>query len=295
MVEVRDDISRMDNEESGFLPDVYTSESILLGSHYKRYKQVQWMWSEFEAALEDEIYSKECRIKDRRFVATTLRTGYTKVFAQSPQFNEPDKIFDAMQAKDILFAKEARNLVRKWKFANQVMERSHGVEDYIGSRKGIPISPQDWKSAVAPYVMQPIDYDYVHGKQELDELEDFDWAEAMRDLMGDPAYNRALDRLFGDSYDDEEEEGEEPDLAEEVPDDEEGSEEDDSTMGEEYWSHIDGIIDALFPDEVALASDALQLTGNRLVDRVTAEVCRMPPDTDRLLDRMTLWAEEAFA
>lgn len=275
--------------EDDSLPDVYTSEAILYGKNYRRIKNIEWMWSAFESALDEEAYALESRIRDRKFVVNILRRGPTKVFAKSPQFNVPEQIYDAGFARDILLAKEARNFVRRFRFQAEVRARDASARAHADEIADRPVPPSSWKAAVAPFTMQPITYEYVHGRQEIDEAEDFDWAEAMNDLMGESIYKKMLNNFFRENgiEPEEDEEEEQEDEEEQEPEEEIPEPEDES-----YWDSLNEAIDSVLFSEAEEAI-AVYNGDTGILKEIEDGIAGLPIGTEDLLRLMISYAEEA--
>lgn len=189
----------------GSLPDCNTSEAILYGSAYSWIKSALWVWDEMEDYLIQKADQLEGMLMDREWSYEVLTRNRYLIFSRSPQVNEVDRIRDLFTLRQLLKTVAGIRKIDEYRKQNISWARMKGVQQYVGGMSGRGISENEWKAATADWNNQPITYDYVHGLTP-DRLpgSDIDWADAMRELMGDEDYDAMVGRIFGEDLSDEE-------------------------------------------------------------------------------------------
>ena len=255
--------------DSGSLPDSNTAEAILYGSAYSEIKSILWTWDEISDYLERKAESLESQIMDREWCAEVMRRNPYLIYSRSPPVNEVEHLKDLFTLRQLCKAEAAIRRVEGYRQQNIAWARMKGIEEYVSSLGGRGISESDWKAATSDWNTQPITYAYVKGLAPgVDPDDDFDWNEAMKDLMGRKEYDRMVESIFGPDEDPwkepeefftpnghEEEETEDGPFEEDVEDDsDEDFEEDepfeeDSEEDSEEW--IVPFVEAMFDDPVS--------------------------------------------
>lgn len=185
--------------DHGSLPDSNTSEAILFGSAYSWIKSALWVWDEMEDYLINKADQLEGMLIDREWSYDTMVRNRYLVFSRSPQVNEVDHLKDLFTLRQLIKTVAGLRKIDEYRKQNVSWARMQGIREYVGGMAGRGISESEWKAATADYSNAPITYDYVHGLTP-DKLpgSDIDWADAMRDLMGDRDYDAMISRIFGD-------------------------------------------------------------------------------------------------
>lgn len=204
--------------ETGSLPDDNTSEAIRYGPAYSWIKSALWAWDEMEDYLLQKADSLESQIIDRRWAYEVLRTNRYLIFSRSPPVNDVRHLKDLFTLHSLYKVLNGIGKIHAYRKKNLAWARMKGIEQYVGGMAGRGISESEWKAATASYNTSPITYDYVNGLTDDSVAEDdFDWNEAMKDLMGDKEYDSLVSKIFG------------VDVSDVLPDDGE----EDGTEGEE--------------------------------------------------------------
>lgn len=250
------------SQGSGSLPDENTSEAILYGSQYSWIKSVLWAWDEMEDYLLHKAHNLEGQVMDRKFAYDVLRGNRYLIFARSPPVNDVRQLKDLFTLRSLIRTEVALKKIREYRKQNLAYARKKGIEEYVRGLAGRGISEAEWKAATAPYNMEPITYDYVHGlTPDMLPGEDFDWAEAMTDLMGVESYNRLVERMLGgqsvpefmdpevDDYIDTEEESDDDGDIEEESDDE--------MSAPEWWGELLDVMGLIFDDPIARSLETM--------------------------------------
>lgn len=209
--------------DSGSLPDSNTSEAILYGSAYTEIKSILWTWDEISDYLERKAESLESQIMDRDWCAEVLRTNPYLIYSRSPPVNEVEHLKDLFTLRQLCKAEAAIRRVEGYRQQNIAWARMKGIQEYVRGLEGRGISESDWKAATSDWNTQPITFAYVKGLAPgVDPDDDFDWNEALKDLMGRKEYDRMVESIFGPDEDPWEEPEEFAPMEEPIEDTEDG-------------------------------------------------------------------------
>lgn len=280
---------------TGSLPDENTSEAILYGSAYGWIKSAMWAWDEIEDYYCRKITNLYNQLMDRRFCFETLKYNKFLIFARNPPVNNPDHLKDLMTLRELAKAKTAAKKIDEYRRQNLAWARKQGVQEYVRSLAGRGISEAEWKAATASYNMAPITYDWVHGITDDFDDEDFDWGEAMEDLMGEKAYNALVDKMtrgervppFMDPNFDRR-------IGRHIGNEDENEEEDEEPEVEEdpYWSSLTMVIEIIFDDPVQTLLDTAEPIIEDDCRKMAEWLVKANLDDSEIVDRVICFARE---
>lgn len=284
---------------SGSLPDENTSEAILYGSAYGWIKSAMWAWDEIENYYYHKLQNLRNQLMDRRFCHEVLTHNRYLIFARNPPVNNPNHLKDLMTLRELCRTKVALGKIDPYRRQNQAWARKQGIQEYVRSMAGRGISEAEWKAATASYNMAPINYNYVHGITE-DVEDDFDWAEAMADLMGIKEYNALVDKMMGgqcvpDFMDPEFDRH----IGRRIRINEDGEEEeyeyDEEEPVDEFWEGVLNVVDALFPDSAQDVLDSLEPIIDDECSKMADWVWKAELDDRDVVDSLIQYAKEVNA
>ncbi len=261
---------------SGSLPDNNTSEAILYGKAYSWIKSAMWAWDEMMEYLENKANSLESQIIDREWSYKVMRYNPYLIMARSPPVNEVDHLKDLFTLKSLVKVLSGMRKIEQYRRQNLAWARQQGIEQYVGSLSGRGITEAQWKAATASFNMQPINYQsVVNGMSPADmPEEDFDWDEAMRDLMGEDEYERVFNKALGIGPEDDEHDrpvsifdsfvkeiGEDIDVStgevRDTREDEFEEDEQESTVDNTFWQGLDEAFALMFDDPMKEAINSV--------------------------------------
>lgn len=256
-------------QESELLPDTNTAQAISYGPAYDDMIGIMWAWDSMEDHLMQVSQSLESQLMDRAWCAEVLRRNRYMIFARSPPVNEVEHLKDLQRLRQLCKVQAALHKIDEYRQKNIAWARMQGIKQYVDSLKGTGISESRWKASTSEWNTRPINYFNVNNPVEVTG-DDFDWDEALKDLMGEKSYAKlvksmglapeeepvARNRWMRDEDDEESEEEEEyEDESEEDYDDEEYEDEDESE-DEESEEEEEEDSDEPLPDEPEISIPA---------------------------------------
>ena len=177
-------------------PDANTAEAITYGDEYQFYKSSKWWWDAVEDELNKQLEQEIAKLRDIEFCSYVVNNRPSMIWSRQPTVNEPDKLRDLMQLREVIKRGTAiRNLnVRRAK--NEMYARLKGVDKHTKEiREKSCISDNAWMAATCGK-NDHIDYEMLR------ELLDDDRQKAVRDAeemeMSIAEYNRAKEQFAKD-------------------------------------------------------------------------------------------------
>jgi len=180
------------------LPDESTSEAILYGPAYSWVKNALWLWDEMDYYLRKKADSLESQINDREWAYHVMTHNPYLINARSPPVNEVSKLRDLRTLRSLVKCETAVSMIDRYRRQNIAWARMKGIERYVQGREGMGISESEWSAATAPFSMEPISFDSVHGiGPSTYAPEDVDIRQVMTEILGEEEYRALEDRVWG--------------------------------------------------------------------------------------------------
>lgn len=200
-----------DNSGPVVLQDENTSEAILYGPAYSWIKNILWIWDEIEEYLRRKADSLDSQIIDREWSYYVMTHNPYMIQARSPPVNEVNRLNDLFTLKSLTKCLTAIRKLKEYRKQNVAWARMKGIENYIKGMEGRGITENEWGIANSSYVMEPINYDTVHGTGPAGYPEEaVDYRQAMMDILGPEEYSELEEKILG-KIDEEEDYEEDPD------------------------------------------------------------------------------------
>ena len=207
-----------DNSGPVVLQDENTSEAILYGPAYSWIKNILWIWDEIEEYLRRKADSLDSQIIDREWSYYVMTHNPYMIQARSPPVNEVNHLNDLFTLKSLTKCLTAIRKLKEYRKQNVAWARMKGIENYIRGLDGRGITENEWGIANSSYVMEPINYDTVHGTGPAGYPEEaVDYRQAMMDILGPEEYAELETKILGkidEEEDYEEDPEEEPETSE---------------------------------------------------------------------------------
>lgn len=234
-------ISNFFPQESELLPDPNTAQAIAFGPAYEDMAGIMWAWDAMEDHLMQTSQSLESQLMDRAWCYEVLKKNRYLIFARSPPVNEVQHLRDLQTLRQLCKVQAALHKIDEYRDKNVAWARMQGIKQYVGSMKGTGISESRWKASTSEWNTRPINYYNVNNPVEVTG-DNFDWDEALKDLMGDKSYNKLVKNMglaseeetfesrnrWGEEDESEDEYCEEDESDDDESDDEEYEDEDES-------------------------------------------------------------------
>ena len=199
-----------DNSGPVVLQDENTSEAILYGPAYSWIKNILWIWDEIEEYLRRKADSLDSQIIDREWSYYVMTHNPYMIQARSPPVNEVNRLNDLFTLKSLTKCLTAIRKLKEYRKQNVAWARMKGIENYIKGMEGRGITENEWGIANSSYVMEPINYDTVHGTGPAGYPEEaVDYRQAMMDILGPEEYSELEEKILG-KIDEEEDYEEDP-------------------------------------------------------------------------------------
>lgn len=196
------EISNMFPQESELLPDSNTAQAITYGSSYQVMKDTLWAWDAMEDNLIHRSQELESQLMDREWCYDVLRRNRYMIFAQSPQVNEIEHLKDLQTLRQLCKVQAAIHKIDEFRQKNIAWGRMQGTKEYVKGLEGQGISESRWKASTCEWNTKPINYRNVK-YPENDPVDDIDWDEAYRDLIGAKNYDKLIKKFdLGDDEED---------------------------------------------------------------------------------------------
>ncbi len=242
MTEQQDGYSVSFPQESELLPDTNTAQAISYGPAYDEMIGIMWAWDSMEDHLMQVSQSLESQLMDRAWCYEVLKKNRYLIFARSPPVNEVQHLRDLQTLRQLCKVQAALHKIDEYRQKNIAWARMQGIKQYVNGLKGTGISESRWKASTSEWNTRPINYYNVNNPVEVTG-DDFDWDEALKDLMGEKSYDKLVKSMGLASEEEapmrrnrwmeEEDESEEDYWEEDEPEDTEDEVEDESD-DEEY-------------------------------------------------------------
>lgn len=230
-------------QESELLPDLNTAQAISFGPAYEEMTGIMWAWDSMEDHLMQVSQSLESQLMDRAWCAEVLRRNRYMIFARSPPVNEVQHLRDLQTLRQLCKVQAALHKIDEYRQKNIAWARMQGIKQYVDGLKGTGISESRWKASTSEWNTRPINYFNVNNPVEVTG-DDFDWDEALKDLMGEKSYAKLVKNM-GLASEEEPPMRRAPWMEEEDESEDEYSEEED----EEYEDESDDESDEDYEDE----------------------------------------------
>ncbi len=184
------------------LQDENTSEAIIYGPAYSWIKNVLWIWDEIEDYLRRKADSYDSQIIDREWCYYVWLHNPYLIEARSPPVNEINHLNDLFTLRSLCKMLRTIERLRSYREQNIAWARMKGIENYIKGMEGRGITESEWGIANSGYIMQPINYDTIHGTGPAGYPEEaIDYRQAMADILGPDEYSDLEKRILGKDTD----------------------------------------------------------------------------------------------
>ena len=181
-------------QESELLPDPNTAQAIAYGPAYDEMTGIMWAWDSMEDHLMQVSQSLESQLMDRAWCAEVLRRNRFMIFARSPPVNEVQHLRDLQTLRQLCKVQAALHKIDEYRQKNIAWARMQGIKQYVDGLKGTGISESRWKASTSEWNTRPINYYNVNNPVEVTG-DNFDWDEALKDLMGEKSYAKLVKNM----------------------------------------------------------------------------------------------------
>ena len=191
MNEQQEGISISFPQDSELLPDTNTAQAISYGPAYDDMIGIMWAWDSMEDHLMQVSQSLESQLMDRQWCYEVLKRNRYLIFARSPPVNEVQHLRDLQTLRQLCKVQAALHKIDEYRQKNIAWARMQGIKQYVDGLKGTGISESRWKASTSEWNTRPINYYNVNNPVEVTG-DDFDWDEALKDLMGEKSYEKLV-------------------------------------------------------------------------------------------------------
>lgn len=173
-------------------PDSNTAEAITYGDEYTFIKSATWWWDSLEDELNRQLEREMSRFIDPEFCLYVLRSRPNMIWARQPPVNEPDKMRDLRQLREVIKRGTALRDLKVRRMNNELYARLKGVEKHIGELRERGISDTMWMASTAGR-NERIDFEMLREILDDDELKaEMEAGQIEKDLR---EYNREKEQF----------------------------------------------------------------------------------------------------